>query len=72
MTREVKLIEKKEFAAAAFDLEYEVFVVHIAILSVDLANKMHLSKKAQIAYFRADKAPIKMFSKYANFAIFFH
>lgn len=72
MTREVKLIEKKEFAAAAFDFEYKVFVVHIATLSVDLANKVHPSKKTQIAYLKADKASIRMLSKYASFAPFFH
>ena len=29
---------------------------------------MHPSKRAQIAYLKLDKAPTKIFSKYANFA----
>ena len=66
------LIEKKEFATIALDLKYETFIVHVATLSVDLGNKMYLSKRAQIAYLKIDKAFTKILSKYANFAdIFF-
>ena len=67
-TKQVKLIEKKEFAVAVFDLEHETFVVYITTLSVDLRDQMHLSKKAQIAHLKADEAPIEMLSKYADFA----
>ena len=45
-TRRIKLIEKKEFVVRAFDLKYKIFVIHIAILSIDLGNEMHLLRKA--------------------------
>ena len=47
------------------------FVVYVATLNVDLGNKMHPSKKAQIAYLKVDKVFIKAFSKYADFANIF-
>ena len=37
-TRRVELMRKKEFTAAALDLEYETFVVHVASLSSTLLN----------------------------------
>ena len=55
------------FAIAAFDLEHKVFMVHIAALSVNLGNEVHLLKKVQIAHLKADKAFIKVFSKYTKF-----
>ncbi len=67
-TRQVKLIGRKEFVVAALDLEYKAFVIHIAALNVDSGDKMHLLKKAQIAYLKADEAYTKVLSKYANFA----
>ncbi len=47
-TRKVKLIGKKEFAIAAFNLDYEVFVVYIATLSIssDIGNEIYSSKRA--------------------------
>ena len=41
-TRRVELIEKKKFAAATLDLEYEAFIVYIAVFSIDLGDKVHL------------------------------
>ena len=67
-TRQVELIRKKEFTVAVLDPEYETFVKHIAAFSVDLKNDVHLSKKAQIIHLKANKAPIKISSKYADFA----
>ena len=66
--RQVKLIEKKEFVIAVFDSEHKIFVVHVAILSIDLSNKVHPSRWAQIAHLKVDKAPTKVLSKYADFA----
>ncbi len=71
-TRRVELIEKKEFAAAALDPEYEAFVVHVAALSMYSGDEVHPSKKAQIAHLKADGAPTKVPSKYADFADVFH
>ncbi len=67
-TRQVELIGKKEFAAAALDSEHEGFVVHVAALSVDLVDEMHPSRRAQIAHLKADEAPTKVPSEYADFA----
>ena len=66
-TRQVELIRKKEFAAAALDPEYEALVVYVAALSVDSSDEVHPSKKAQIALLKVDKASSKVPSKYANF-----
>ena len=63
----VGLIGKKKFAAAAFDLEYEVFAIHVAALSIDSGDKIHPSKKAQIAYLKANETPMEVPSEYADF-----
>ena len=66
------MIGKKEFAAAALDPEDEVFVIHIAALRVNLGDKVHPSKRAQIAYLKTDKASNKVSSEYADFVdVFF-
>ncbi len=52
-------------------MEYKTFIVYIAVLSIDLDDEMHPSKKAQIAYLKADKTPIKVLSRYADFANIF-
>ena len=62
-TRQVKLIEKIEFTAIVLDLEYKAFVIHVAALSVNQEDEVHSSKKAQIAYLKADKAFTKVLSK---------
>ncbi len=67
-TRRVELIGKKEFAAAALDLEHIAFVVHVAARSVDSGDEVHPSRRAQIAYLKADEAPTKVPSEYADFA----
>ena len=70
-TKQVKLIEKKEFAAAALDPKHKTFVVYVAAFSIDSGDELHSLKKAQIAHLKADKASIKVLSKYANFADIF-
>ena len=57
----------KEFTAAVLDWEHEVFIVHVAALSVDLNDEVYLSKKAQIAHLKADEVSIKVPSWYADF-----
>ena len=50
-TKRVKLVEKKEFAAAALDLGHETFVVYVAFLespSNIQEGDVHPSYKAQI------------------------
>ncbi len=47
-TRQVELIGKKEFAAVVLDPEHKTFVVHVAVLSVDLGDEVHPSRRAQV------------------------
>ena len=54
-------------AVTALDFEYKTFIIHIAALSVDSGNKIHPSKKAQIAHLKVDEAPFKVPSKYVDF-----
>ena len=67
-TKRGELIGKKEFAATIFDLEHEIFIIHVAALSRNPGDEMHPSKRAQIAYLKADEVSIKVPSKYADFA----
>ncbi len=65
-TKQVELIGKIEFAAAALDSEHKAFIVHVAALSVDSGDEVHPSKRAQIAYLKANKAPTEIPSEYAD------
>ena len=67
-TKQVKLIEKKEFATVTLDLEHKAFIIYIATLSVKSGNEMHPLKKTQIAYLKIDEASSKVPCKYADFA----
>ena len=67
-TIQVELIRKKKFAVTALDPGYRAFVVHVTVLSVDLGDKMHPSKRVQLAYLKADGALTKYPSEYADFA----
>ena len=70
ITKRVELIGKKEFAAAALDPDHGPFVIHVATLNIssDAGDKVHPSRKAQIAQLKADEAPTEIPSKYADFA----
>ena len=67
-TRQVELISKKEFAVVALDLEHEAFIIHVAAFSINSGDEVYLSKRAQIAYLKANEAPTEVPSKYADFA----
>ncbi len=70
--RQVELIGKKEFAAAALDPEHEAFVVHVAALSIDSGDEMHPSRRAQIAHLKVDELSSKVPGEFADFIdIFF-
>ena len=68
ITRQVELIEKKKFAIAVLDQKYKTFIIHVATLSIDSGDKVHLSKRVQIAYRKADEVPIEVSSEYVDFA----
>ncbi len=69
--RQVELIGKNEFAVVAIDPEHEAFMVHVAAFGVNLGDEVHPSRRAQIAHLKADEAPSKVPSEYANFADIF-
>ncbi len=62
-TKRVKLIGKKEFAAATLDLEYKAFVVYIAALNIssDISDKVHPSKKGSDNLFENRWSPHRSF-----------
>ena len=70
---------KKEFAAAALDLESKTFVVHVASLSSDVSPNssplefyIHPSCRPQISSLIAKKAPTKVLAEYSDFThVFF-
>ncbi len=62
------LIEKKKFAVVAPDPKHKLFIVYMATLNIDSDDEINPSKKAQIAYLKADEAPSKLSNKYADFA----
>ena len=71
-TRRMELVGKKEFAAAALDLEREIFVVHVVSLSATSLSSspldVHPSHRPQIAGLIAEKAPTKVPAEYADFS----
>ena len=70
--KQVELIGKKEFVAATLDPEHEGFVIHVAVLGVDLGDQVHLSRRPQIAHLKANEAFFEVPSKYADFVdVFF-
>ena len=66
--RQVELIGKKKFAAAALDPEHEAFVVYIAALNIDPGDEVYPSKRAKIANLKEDETPIEVPRKYSDFA----
>ena len=65
-TRKVELINKKEFAKAALDINIEAFVVHMSSLSLRSKMTIHLAWEAQIASLRAKKITVP--TEYSDFA----
>ena len=64
---------KKEFAAAALDLKYETYIVHIGSVSSNALSSFSpldipLSQRSQISGLIAKEAPTKISAKYSDFA----
>ena len=69
LTKWVKPVGKKEFAAAALDPGHETFIVHIASLeSPSQEGDAHPSCRAQIAALVANEAPTSIPTEYSDFA----
>ena len=64
----------KKFAAATLNLEHETFVIHVvSFLAISLSFNLldaniHSSFRSQISSLITKEAPIKVFTKYSNFA----
>ena len=63
-TKQVELIEKKEFAKAAWDEKSETFVVHV--VSLNLTPGIHSDRAAQIASLLTKD--VRILDKYLDFA----
>lgn len=63
----MKLVKKREFAEVALNLEYETFVVYVATLTRKDPDEVHPLKKFQIAYLKANKAPMEISNKVKDF-----
>ena len=61
-TKQVEIINKKEFAKAALDEKSEIFVVHVA--SLNLTPGINLDRAAQIASLLTEK--VKIIDKYSD------
>ena len=67
-TKQVELIRKKEFAAAALDLGHETFVIHIAFFDIhSQESNIHPSRRAQIAALVGNEAPTSISTEYFDF-----
>ena len=62
-TRRIKLVGKKEFAAAVLNPKHETFVIHVAFLN--LVPGIHPDREAQIAFLLTEE--VKIPDKYLHF-----
>ena len=65
MTRKVKIINKKEFAAAALNADDEIFVVHIVALAKPTIIPIYPSYQAQVAVLTSEETGIPV--EYSDF-----
>ena len=65
----MELINKKEFAKAALNENFEIFMIYVATLKALLLGIIiHPLREAQIVALKQNKAPTKVLLKYSNFA----
>ena len=69
MTRRVEIIDKREFGAAALNVNNETFVVHGAALAEPTIMSIHPSCQAQVAALTSKKTGI--FAEYSDFSNIF-
>lgn len=65
ITRQVKLIRKKEFLAATLDPKDEIFFIYVAFFTI--SDEIYFSYTAQIALLKFDKTSTTISPKYFNF-----
>ena len=73
-TKHIELVGKKEFAAAALNLENETFIIQVMSLSSDtspnsspLELNVHLSHRSQVSSLIGNEVPTKVSAKYLDF-----
>ncbi len=62
-----RAIENKKFAVAVLNPKHRAFIVHVIALNIDSGDEVHPSKRAQIAYLKADEAFTQVLNKYTDF-----
>lgn len=67
-TKQIDLIDEKEFTKAILDKNSETFVTYVVSFSLGL-NLNYLNKKTQIAFLIAKK--VKILEEYSDFADIF-
>ena len=65
-TKWVQIINRKEFIKAALNPNKEVFVVHVATITSEMA--ISLAHKARISLLKAEEAPVTVPAEYSDFA----
>lgn len=66
ITKQIKIIDKKEFAITVLDKNVEVFVMYITFFSLEkLTITIHLTRKVQIILLLTEK--VMIFNKYSDF-----
>ena len=72
-TKQVQLVDPKEFVIAALDADSETFVVHVAIreqkemaMNPDRKAQIEAQSGAQVGALLFDEAPTKVLAKYSN------
>ena len=66
ITKRVQIINWKEFIKVALDPNREVFLVHVATITSQMA--IHLTRQAQIALLQAEIASVTVPEEYSNYA----
>ena len=66
-TKQVQIVNPKEFVIAALDVDSETFVVHVAIREQE-KMPIHFKKQAQVGALLFNKAPIEVPAKYFDYS----
>ena len=73
ITKQVQLVDWKEFVIATLDVDNEIFVMYVAIreseeIIIDLARKAQIEDQsgAQVGVLIFDKAPTEVLAEYSN------
>ena len=70
ITKQVQIIDPKEFVIAALDIDSKTFVVHVAIWKQE-EMPVHSKKQAQVGALLFDEAPTEVPAEYSNYSNIF-